>query len=459
MGKAKNKIKPLTKSAERCRGRHFGAWMAEPKWLEAEVAAAKENNFKGSEREGSELKAQSEYEVDSSDRIAIVSIGGMMTKGDSKFGGTSTLRTRTAIRKAISDPGIRSLVLHIDSPGGTVAGTHELAKDVAAAARIKPVHAHIDDLGASAAYWIASQATDISVNEAGEVGSIGAFALIYDTSAAMNTDGVKVHRVATGPLKGAGSGGTPVPKELLEAEQEIVDRFGKMFADGVNFSRNTNLKIGEGAADGRMFHADAAKELGLVDTVQNFEDRMDNIRSSAMDTTEQIAELRADQPSLYKAISDAAFADGKEQVKAANSTAVAAETESAVQDERDRCHAIACALSGRDELLQQSIKDGTDVVSSKAAMSDALIEENKQLQATIARNESPESDALTVGISKSGDNNTVKEPDDCKTEEERTARAKWEWANDSKAFDTTTEKTYVTLRTRQLAGTFRIKMA
>jgi ClpP class serine protease len=84
--------------------------------------------------------------------VAIVDLFGTLTKHASSFtGGTSTLETRRMIRDAADDPNIMGILSHVDSPGGTVAGTNDLAQDVASAATRKPVHAFVEDLSASAA--------------------------------------------------------------------------------------------------------------------------------------------------------------------------------------------------------------------------------------------------------------------------------------------------------------------
>ncbi|MCC7085880.1 MAG: hypothetical protein IT427_12835, partial [Pirellulales bacterium] len=94
-----------------------------------------------------------------SDGIATISLNGTLMKHAASLGmGTSTALARRLVRQAANDPQVRGIMLHIDSPGGTVAGTKELADEVATATQRKPVRAHISDLGASAAYWIASQA-------------------------------------------------------------------------------------------------------------------------------------------------------------------------------------------------------------------------------------------------------------------------------------------------------------
>ena len=92
--------------------------------------------------------------------IAVIEIRGAMTKfGSSMSESGSTIQARRAIRAAANDETVGQILLIIDSPGGTVAGTKELADDVAAANKIKPVTVQVEDMAASAAYWAASAAS------------------------------------------------------------------------------------------------------------------------------------------------------------------------------------------------------------------------------------------------------------------------------------------------------------
>lgn len=210
--------------------------------------------------------------------VAIVPISGPMMKGDSKFGGANTVQIRQAIRGAVADDAVKSIMLHVDSPGGSVAGTDELARDIKRADLSKPVHAHIDDLGASAAYWVASQARKVTAGPAAEVGSIGVYAVIEDTSAAAALEGVKVHVVSTGPMKGALEPGTTVTAEQLAYVQERVDDMNGHFQAAILRGRAnmTGEQLAK-ASDGRVFGATEARKLGLIDRVQSFDDAMESL--------------------------------------------------------------------------------------------------------------------------------------------------------------------------------------
>jgi hypothetical protein len=99
-----------------------------------------------------------------------------------------------------------------------VAGTEELAADVAALAKIKPVHAFIDDLGASAAYWVASQAQAVYATASARVGSIGVILPFIDSTEAFKQAGLKVEVFAAGKFKSAGTPGVP----LTDAQRALL---------------------------------------------------------------------------------------------------------------------------------------------------------------------------------------------------------------------------------------------
>lgn len=213
-----------------------------------------------------------------SDGVALIAAAGPILKGRSKLPHANSLDLRRMVRDAAADPKIAGIMLHMDSPGGTVAGTEELATDVAAARERKPVHAHADDLMASAAYWIGSQADRITANATGFVGSIGVYGVIEDSSEAAKQQGVKVHLVTTGPLKGQGEPGVPVSDEALGEIQGHVDGLNRQFLAAIKRGRGMRIADVRAVADGRMFAAADAQAAGLIDGVGSFDDALRGLR-------------------------------------------------------------------------------------------------------------------------------------------------------------------------------------
>ena len=216
--------------------------------------------------------------------VASIALNGAMMKGFSKYGGTSTVAARTALRAAADRADVESILMVIDSPGGHVAGTQELADEVAAIAARMPVHVHVDDLGASAAYWVASQATTISVNRTGEVGSIGVMTALVDTSEAMAAAGVRVIPITTGPLKGTGMPGVEITDEQVAAVQARVDAVHEHFLAAVMQGRGLSREQAEAVATGGTFGAEEAVRLGLVDAIRN----LDGTAAAAAASAEEI---------------------------------------------------------------------------------------------------------------------------------------------------------------------------
>jgi signal peptide peptidase SppA len=275
---------------KKCFLNHIGPWLIKPDWFMNAVGVIKAGKWpiKAMEDEGpspyqlarramlmgalspEDARKWGFYSL--AGNVAVIDMVGPMMKGDSKYGGVNTVLTRQIVRTAVSDDLASSILLVIDSPGGSVAGTAELATEVKNANEKKPVHAHIDDLGASAAFWVASQARRVSANATAQVGSIGTVAVVEDTSKMYEAAGVKVHVISTGEFKGAFADGTPVTEAQIQYLQDLVNEINKHFLNAVADGRKMSLTDVKKAADGRVFMAKESKELGLIDVIQSLDD-------------------------------------------------------------------------------------------------------------------------------------------------------------------------------------------
>ncbi|MHB8862043.1 MAG: S49 family peptidase [Pirellulaceae bacterium] len=131
----------------------------------------------------------------------------------------------------------------------------------------------LDDLTASAAYWVASQATKVYANnKTALIGSIGTFAVLIDQSKRAEQLGVKVHVIKAGDFKGTGTPGTAITDKQLAHMQHIVDAANAEFLRGVATGRKMGSLAISAVADGRVHVAAEAKRLGLIDDVKPFDD-------------------------------------------------------------------------------------------------------------------------------------------------------------------------------------------
>lgn len=236
-----------------------------------------------------EVGARREYPI--VEGIAIIDLYGPLMKFvGSLEEGTSTVSARRKVRNAANDPAVSGILLRIDSPGGTVAGTEDLAGDVASAAKAKPVHTYFEDLGASAAYWVGSQAARITANSTAIVGSIGTFCVVYDMSDFAKASGIKVKVVRAGDFKGSGVPGTEVTDEQLAEYQRLVDTLNSHFLEGVKSGRRMAISDVRALADGRVWVGKEAVSKGLIDGVGSFDQAVAELRKAVKATSSKSQE-------------------------------------------------------------------------------------------------------------------------------------------------------------------------
>jgi len=210
--------------------------------------------------------------------VAIVPVHGALYPrgGRSLYGsftGMDGLRSQVAQHAA--DPDVSAIIAHFDSPGGTVAGTPETAAAFKAAAAQKPVIAMVDSLAASAAYWIASQCSEIVMSPSGDVGSIGAMILHADMSEALAEMGIKLTmlRSEISPAKNEAHPFAPLSDEATAFLQSRVDEAGVDFIKAVAAGRRTTqANVRDTFGKGRVYGAREALSRGMVDRVGTLDD-------------------------------------------------------------------------------------------------------------------------------------------------------------------------------------------
>lgn len=203
------------------------------------------------------------------DGVAIVPVSGVIGKRlnmlEMMCGGADVDVLVNAVMKADMDPSVHSILLDVNSPGGMVTGTPEAA--AALGQTSKPLYAFTDSQMCSAAYWLASAATDgIFVTGSSDVGSIGTYLAMIDSSRAYEMEGLKLELFKAGNLKAIGLEG----KAFTDAEraflQEGVDRANSRFLSAVVANRaEAGAKIDDETMQGQWFDGEQAVENGLAD--------------------------------------------------------------------------------------------------------------------------------------------------------------------------------------------------
>jgi protease-4 len=173
------------------------------------------------------------------------------------------------IQKAKNDKNIKGVLLNVNSPGGAVAPSVEIAYAIKELKEIKPVVAYASGIMASGSYYASIWANKILANPGSMIGSIGVIMQSVDASELMSKIGIKTQTVKIGKYKEAGTPTRAWSKdERAELDKVIKDTY-KMFVANVSSARKLDPKNYTNFADAHIFTAYQAKDVNLIDKVTN----------------------------------------------------------------------------------------------------------------------------------------------------------------------------------------------
>ena len=195
-----------------------------------------------------------------------VGVFGVLGQND-WFAQTDYADIRASVRHSAADRSIPTIDVFIDSPGGSVIGLIETADVINAANRVKPVRAFVTGIAASAAYWLASQASTITLTPSGEVGSVGVLDLHADISKALESAGVKLTAVTAGEHKAERAPFTPLSDSAKEHMQAGVNAWYRDFLCAIRRGRGARVSSTSNYGGGRMLSSREALAAGMVDFI------------------------------------------------------------------------------------------------------------------------------------------------------------------------------------------------
>lgn len=158
-----------------------------------------------------------------------------------------------------------AVIVHINSPGGTTAGSEQLYDSLVRLKAKKPVVVVVEGLAASGGYIAAMAADQIVARQSSLVGSIGVLFQFPNFTELLKTVGVKVEEVKSSPLKAAPNGFEPTSPEARAALDALVKDSYAWFRGLVKDRRGMDDALLEKVADGRVFTGRQAVELKLID--------------------------------------------------------------------------------------------------------------------------------------------------------------------------------------------------
>ncbi len=176
-------------------------------------------------------------------------------------------KTLEDIEKVKLDKNIKGVLLLVNSPGGAVAPSVELAYAIKELKQIKPVVVYASGVIASGSYYASIWANKIIANPGSMVGSIGVIMQGVNAEELMSKIGVSTQTVKAGKFK---ESGTPTRKWFDYEEkqlQSVIDDTYNMFISDVAEARKLDVKNHTQFADAKIFTSKQAKEVGLVDEV------------------------------------------------------------------------------------------------------------------------------------------------------------------------------------------------
>lgn len=218
--------------------------------------------------------------------VGVLTIAGSLVNRGAWIGANSGLVSYEGIKHQIAsvaaDPKVHSAILDLSSPGGEAIGAFETAEAVRALARVKHTVAVVNGMAASAAYAIASGATEIVTTETGVAGSIGVVLLHADYSANLATEGIKPTLIFAGAHKVDGNPFEPLTDAVKSDLQAEVNAFYEKFLGTVEAGRGARTSRDKArATEARTFIGEAVVAAGLADRVGTFESVLADLTKAA----------------------------------------------------------------------------------------------------------------------------------------------------------------------------------
>lgn len=357
-------------------------WAITPAYMDAILDIAQRHNA-SPESVAQELgrPLENTYRVDVRDGVAILPVNGPLFRYANLFtavsGATSYENLAIDFHRVMDDQDVRAVLLDIDSPGGEANGVSEFADQIYQARGTKPIVAYVGGNAASAAYWIASAADEIIIDETAAVGSIGTVISVTDTRARDEKNGVTRLEIvsAQSPYKRP----DVMTDQGREQLQSWVNQLSDVFVDKVarNRSRTRDVVLSD-FGQGDILFGKAAVAVGMADRLGSFESTVQEMlesggraspgtgpifkgyhgkdsrsmvsadagsasESNSKEEPMDIEQLKAEHPDLHKAVHDEGHREG-----------VAA----GEQAERARMQAIDdMAMKGHEGLIAQAKYD------------------------------------------------------------------------------------------------------
>jgi len=200
------------------------------------------------------------------DKIAIVEIRGVITQSSGII---------EEIHQYQEDDGVKAIILRIDSPGGGVAPSQEIHREILKVKSKKKVITSMGSVAASGGYYIACASDLIIANPGTITGSIGVLMEFTNIEELFKKIGIKGVIIKSGEHKDIGSPFREMTSEEKRIIQSVIDNVHQQFIQAVAEGRKMDRSKVTQIADGRILTGEQAKQFGLVDQIGSLQDAID----------------------------------------------------------------------------------------------------------------------------------------------------------------------------------------
>ena len=250
----------------------------------------------------------------SKNRIAVIYAEGDIMYGEGEKGIIGQGAMNKSLEKARNDDKIKSIVIRVNSPGGSALASELIWREIELTKKVKPVIVSMGDLAASGGYYIASNADKIIAEPTTITGSIGVFGMLPNGKNLADNIGINAEQVATNINAVTYSFFEPLNDNQREFIKEgildIYDLFSRRVAEGRNLSREQVENI----AQGRVWTGTDALKNGLVDELGGLDLALQRAAEAAEIQEYQIREFPVFEKSLEKMLQDLGIAKTKETI-------------------------------------------------------------------------------------------------------------------------------------------------
>ncbi|MGE4552235.1 MAG: signal peptide peptidase SppA [Desulfovibrionaceae bacterium] len=203
------------------------------------------------------------------ERLGVVNVTGVILESKAVVEFLDELR---------KDPGVKGVLLRVNSPGGAIAPSQEIYRAVRRLAGIKPVVASFGQVAASGGYYVSAPATRIVANPGSLTASIGVKVDYLDLQGLLADWGVRRELLASGAIKGAGSPFEHLTDAQRKSLMGVVMDMHDQFVDDVSEARHMDREAVARLADGSAMTGRQALAAGLVDELGGFDEALTRLK-------------------------------------------------------------------------------------------------------------------------------------------------------------------------------------